>query len=307
MSKTIKVNICNKHDTTINWSNKNPILALGELGYDTDLKLYKTGDGTTEWNLLEYQKANDSDKLGGQLPSYYVQSNPNLLINGNFQIWQHGTSISVSSDKYYYTADRFRAITFGGTATVTKVTNGLKTNASITLQYCCETIDLEKITGKTVTLSYSKNNVVTTSTFVVSNKIVFSVVLVMNDILNWVKLEIGTHATQNVPRFYGEELILCQRYFYKPLGVLNNQLPNTPFSTTSLTCNIYHPQQMRIAPQIKNLQLRDGASGAITTATAYYAMTSELYIISIINISPAIVEGRSYQIQYEADSEIYEV
>lgn len=44
-----------KHDTTENWAANNPILLEGEIGYDTDLKAFKIGDGTTHWNNLPYQ------------------------------------------------------------------------------------------------------------------------------------------------------------------------------------------------------------------------------------------------------------
>jgi hypothetical protein len=41
-----------RRDTAANWSTINPVLALGELGYDTTNKVLKVGDGTTSWNLL---------------------------------------------------------------------------------------------------------------------------------------------------------------------------------------------------------------------------------------------------------------
>lgn len=35
-------------------STENPILQLGEIGYETDTHLLKVGDGTTKWNSLPY-------------------------------------------------------------------------------------------------------------------------------------------------------------------------------------------------------------------------------------------------------------
>jgi hypothetical protein len=43
-----------RRDTASKWSVNNPILLEGELGYTTDTKLMKVGDGTTEWNDLDY-------------------------------------------------------------------------------------------------------------------------------------------------------------------------------------------------------------------------------------------------------------
>lgn len=43
-----------RRDTAVNWTAANPILALGEPGFETDTKRRKTGDGTTAWNSLAY-------------------------------------------------------------------------------------------------------------------------------------------------------------------------------------------------------------------------------------------------------------
>lgn len=46
-----------RRDTAANWSNVstgNPILASGEIGYETDTGQVKVGDGSTAWNSLDY-------------------------------------------------------------------------------------------------------------------------------------------------------------------------------------------------------------------------------------------------------------
>ena len=53
-----------RRDTASAWSISNPILALGELGFETDSKLFKFGDGTTVWNSLSYSKTNSSSIIG---------------------------------------------------------------------------------------------------------------------------------------------------------------------------------------------------------------------------------------------------
>jgi Major tropism determinant N-terminal domain len=45
-----------RRDTAANWNTTNPVLADGELGYDKTSKQYKTGDGTTAWNSLPYNR-----------------------------------------------------------------------------------------------------------------------------------------------------------------------------------------------------------------------------------------------------------
>lgn len=43
-----------RQDTTENWKSANPILLEGEMGYDTNTKQFKIGDGITSWNNLDY-------------------------------------------------------------------------------------------------------------------------------------------------------------------------------------------------------------------------------------------------------------
>ena len=69
---TLNVSHITRHDTEQNWTNKNPILLKGEQGYVTDgthAKMHKTGDGVTNWNDLNFDKAladgGNADTVGG--------------------------------------------------------------------------------------------------------------------------------------------------------------------------------------------------------------------------------------------------
>ena len=46
-----------RRDTAANWTAANPLLASGEVGYETDTKKRKTGDGATTWTALAYDAA----------------------------------------------------------------------------------------------------------------------------------------------------------------------------------------------------------------------------------------------------------
>lgn len=48
-----------RRGTETEWSTSNPILAAGELGYESTNKLIKFGDGTTAWNVLAVAAAGD--------------------------------------------------------------------------------------------------------------------------------------------------------------------------------------------------------------------------------------------------------
>jgi hypothetical protein len=43
-----------RRDTAANWTSTNPILASGEMGYETDTQAFKLGDGVTAWASLPY-------------------------------------------------------------------------------------------------------------------------------------------------------------------------------------------------------------------------------------------------------------
>lgn len=54
MAKTVNTKIQVRRDTSANWSSNNPVLASGEIGYDTTNKKIKIGDGSTAWNSLDF-------------------------------------------------------------------------------------------------------------------------------------------------------------------------------------------------------------------------------------------------------------
>ena len=43
-----------RNDIAANWTSTNPVLAVGEIGVETDTKLLKLGDGVTAWTALAY-------------------------------------------------------------------------------------------------------------------------------------------------------------------------------------------------------------------------------------------------------------
>lgn len=52
--KTVKYRICLRNDTKEAWRSANPVLLKGEIGIETDTRLFKFGDGTKAWNELKY-------------------------------------------------------------------------------------------------------------------------------------------------------------------------------------------------------------------------------------------------------------
>lgn len=53
--------IIQRNDISTNWTTSNPTLAIGEVGWETDTKKFKLGDGVTPWTSLEYVGTGESE------------------------------------------------------------------------------------------------------------------------------------------------------------------------------------------------------------------------------------------------------
>ena len=190
-----------------------------------------------------------------------ITSNPNLLINGDFQVWQRGDNFKVESFKYgcdrwlhYYDAN------------ISKTNNGLyyRREASINTvnPYLRQSLIMTntmlnrdfvftvKISNLNVTNGMyllvknrtTNTNLVTQYSFSVDGihsvigkflgsvgDIIDCYIAVYNttDVISfnveWVKLELGSVATPFVPKTYAEELRDCQRYYQRWTQKSDNQ------------------------------------------------------------------------------------
>jgi hypothetical protein len=57
MSSTARIRL--RRDTAANWTAANPVLLNGEVGFETDTRKLKLGDGITAWNALLYVQGYD--------------------------------------------------------------------------------------------------------------------------------------------------------------------------------------------------------------------------------------------------------
>ena len=184
-------------------------------------------------------------------------SNPNLLINGGFAVWQRGESFTIPRTGYgagKYTADRWRVWanpdSTGGNITVTKAADGMhvESDGGALMSYRFEAADVEALSGKTLTLSLSRNGAVSVIPVTLSGN-AFSITLLYGagtTTINWIKLEVGEEATPYVPKGYGEELLACMRYY---------QVTGAAFCAGYLTaqtasCTYTLPVPMRTTPTI---------------------------------------------------------
>ena len=167
-------------------------------------------------------------------------SNPNLFINGNFQIWNRGESFTVKINDdgtyggYVCTADKWIVGAWSSnTAYVYRTDKGLtfarEQAEPIDVFQVLEEETLKSILGKTLTMSYAIEDAtgayqeytrkivldenIEIEPFAIAQEY-FCIELQMGCTLIWAKLEVG-EATPFVPRLYAEDLMLCQRYYYE--------------------------------------------------------------------------------------------
>lgn len=60
-----------RNDTTAAWTANDPVLALGEIGIDTDLGQLRIGDGESTWSELPYFV--NAAAIGGQLEGFLLE------------------------------------------------------------------------------------------------------------------------------------------------------------------------------------------------------------------------------------------
>lgn len=182
-----------------------------------DVEIVRTNGNTQDGDRYGAAEVNEERSAINQL------TNPNLLINGDFQIWQRGTSFSGSKVKTYV-ADRWWYYNVDGV--ISKVSDGLQTNCAIH-----QNLESKLCKGKKYTISYSKNGVMfkrVITAQIYDSDYIENIKYFLNSngyeeiairvdttcIINWVKLELGEFATPLVSRPYAEEFLMCQRYYF---------------------------------------------------------------------------------------------
>ena len=266
-------------------------------------------------------------------------SNPNLLINTNFKkpVNQHGKTSYVNPYSEYI-IDRWRDFT-GGTVNITD--NGMEIINTIQGGYVqlLQPLEMDFAQGTELALSWKNNRGVFTGTGVVGDKtsdqyfcvaqntdgvyarctyakstnLFVAEIITTEDItVEWIKLELGSVATPFIPRPYGEELALCQRYYFKES---NPQF--SPYSMQAIYQAVYantlngcvlFPCEMRVTPTIKNIVMRSNVDGTVLHVQTYIAQMNNRGINAIFNtVTDAgdFVAGTWYTLAFEADAELY--
>lgn len=177
-------------------------------------------------------KSDDSSKL-----AIGADYRPNLLINGDFQVWSRGISFNPSNQAYC--VDKWYQLTYSANeVSIIKVATGLEFNplapgSGHSLYLVQDVSNGDKYIGKSMSISTKVNGAILTATGIVpstsgtfasvsfgsdaslyleydsaskSIKVSFTTITTKLTI-EWVKLELNDHSTQFIPLGYDEECI----------------------------------------------------------------------------------------------------
>lgn len=299
--------------------------------------------------IIEIHNSNDNthEQLSSQLKNWSVNqfSNPNLLINGDFQIWQRGTSFerypSNSLNTHVYTADRW---TFWAVATtkINKIDNGLKFYTNNSQTVLIQTVENYRfLAGKTVTLSAKIAHVTGNLALIIENGVaesgkydinqpgIYSVVMKnaenirflkcyirsgdgnpVDAEIEYMKLELGEKVTPFTPRSYSEELADCQRYYEK---IDFQSIPPVSYDADYFIRYEQFKVKKRIPPKVKIYSCATNREGYIPSWN--WARNQDMKCkIDVINDTgfricsdgEYIQDTRHFDFYWIADAEIYD-
>jgi hypothetical protein len=264
-------------------------ITINGSGTVTGLSVGGLPDGTVDSGTLATDSVT-AVKIPDTVESSLKSGRKNLIINGGFDVWQRGTSLTTGVG-YTYGADRWSeywgATWLKQTATInSEVVNTLKLTTTSANLYVYNHIE-DKITkakvaasfynGKTVSFWYKTNisgdmggytglaSPVSTETWTyhsfaitaaTSTDFFGRVGLVSGtsyiELAN-VQLELGSVATDFEHRSYGEELALCQRYYIQSGGGAYFgffKAQGFAYTTTGAMLYLALPVTMRVAPTL---------------------------------------------------------
>ena len=263
-------------------------------------------------------------------------SNPNLLINPNFEINQRGQASYTASASTVYCVDRWYLY---GSATFDTSSK----EVSLLTQYSLFWQSIENyndLKGKTVTFSIIVSNVRGNALYMkvlggqdihITTDGVYTVTTTLSTsitkfgcglsrstnvtgeascVVNWAKLEIGSVATEFSPPSIADELPKCQRYFLIRRGY------SRALSAYALyQAYIGFGTRMRMIPTSKVYAVNSSGVRVGAEKTVFNLTTSEIVDIArnpqylsaygcAINSSGAFVQNNEYMFDIECDAEI---
>lgn len=148
-------------------------------------------------------------------------SNPNLLINGDFQVWQRGDSFNHKTGNFSCADKWVIQNSTSNNLYVYKASNGLgisSVEGDVFVSQPLEDSFFKAYAGKKYVLTKCIDGVETIEKGVIpdTNANLVNIKVSTDCTINYVKLELGIASTPFIPKTYNEELEMCQKY-YRPL------------------------------------------------------------------------------------------
>ena len=157
-----------RNDLATNWTTKNPVLAQGEIGIESDSRKLKIGDGTTTWNHLIYYQFGDA--LGYLQNGGYTGTGQDL--KDEIDAISGGTGVKLQAHLINYTNPHQVTKSQIGLSNVENTSDSNKPVS--TAQQAALDLKVDKITGKglstndlTDMLLMSINSAIVSSAFIV--------------------------------------------------------------------------------------------------------------------------------------------
>lgn len=142
-----------RRDTATNWGTTNPVLAQGEIGFDTTNNKFKIGDGANTWSSLLYQT--DASLLSGAASITSLTTTGDVTVGGNLTV--NGTTTALNSSTIQVDDKNIElasvAAIVGRTGTVTSgsaTVSSSNTAGMIVGQVITKTAGTGTLTGTTV-------------------------------------------------------------------------------------------------------------------------------------------------------------
>lgn len=96
-----------RRGTAAEWSTVNPVLAVAEVGVETNTRRFKIGDGLTPWNALGY--SGESGEGGGAAAQTFETIAQNLTASPATFVYAGGNLVSV-----VYASGVIKTLTYSG-------------------------------------------------------------------------------------------------------------------------------------------------------------------------------------------------
>lgn len=221
-----------RRGTDDQWTQANPVLNLGELGFVTDTKRFKIGDGLTNWNSLEYSTAT---LVNGKIPLDQIPDTAKITVNSVSSIAQRD-SLTVQSGDIAVVAEEEKTYAYNGTSWVELLTSPDLTGIA-TEQYVDDSIDNLNLTQY---LNSASVNAIVDSAITDANLAQYATIFYVDSSISALELPDSSLFQvdyQNETTVFGNDVPDFSPNFYDYFGVTG--LGDNVFTSSSAFIGLY--------------------------------------------------------------------